>query len=103
MLNETYIRRLSKIIKSAKDEEVAVEKVVYLTNELKEDIAQAITEKSQNSGVANFISVPEAIEIISHGGIATTRESLELVVDLLEDGEDVQAKDIIKRILGGEE
>ena len=103
MLNETYIRNLTKIIKGAKDEKDAIEKVVYLTNQLKEDIAQAIKDKGQNSGMADFISVPEAIEIISRGGISTTRERLELAVDMLEDGEDTEAKKILKDILGGAE
>lgn len=99
MLNETYIRKLNKIITDAINEQDTVEQIVYLTNQLKEDIAQAIKDKGQNSGKADFISVPEAIEIISNGGTSTTREKLELAVDLLDDGESAEAKGIIQGIL----
>ena len=100
MLNETYIRNLTNIVNTATNKDEIIERVVYLTNDLKNDIAQAIKEKGMNSGRVDFVAVPEAIKIISDGGIPTDDESLELAIDYISDGDGDKAIELLKGLKG---
>lgn len=101
MLNETYIRKLNKIISEyASQPDDLVEQIVYLTNDLKNDIAEAIKEKAQSGGGVDFIDVPQAIEIVAKGGTVTKKEWLELARDYMTDGEVDKAKEILDGIIG---
>ena len=100
MLNETYIKKVTSLVKSEKTEDGVIEGVIILTNTLKEDIAQAIKEKAQSGGGVDFIDVPTAIEIVSMGGIPTTREKLELLRDCLVEGDNEDALKIVNEVLG---
>lgn len=101
MLNETFIRKLNKIISEyASPPDDLVEQIVYLTNDLKNDIAEAIKEKAQSGGGVDFIDVPQAIEIVAKGGTVTKKEWLELARDYMTDGEVDKAKEILDGIIG---
>lgn len=101
MLNETFIRKLNKIISEyASQPDDLVEQIVYLTNDLKNDIAEAIKEKAQSGGGVDFIDVPQAIEIVAKGGTVTKKEWLELARDYMTDGEVDKAKEILDGIIG---
>lgn len=100
MLNDTYIRNLKNIVNTAENKEEIIEKVVYLTNDLKNDIAEAIKEKGQSGSGVDFIPVPEAIEIVAKGGIVTNKEWLALARDYMADGEVDKAKEILDGIIG---
>ena len=104
MLNETYIRKLNKIISeysfASQPPDDLVEQIVYLTNDLKNDIAEAIKEKAQSGGGVDFIDVPQAIEIVAKGGTVTKKEWLELARDYMTDGEVDKAKEILDGIIG---
>ena len=100
MLNETFIRKLNKIISEyASQPDDLVEQIVYLTNDLKNDIAQAIKEKGQSSGGVDFISVPEAIKIVADGGIPTKRELIELAQEYMNDGNVEKANELLNQVL----
>lgn len=99
MLNETYIRNLSNIVNTADTKEEIIERIVYLTNDLKNDIAEGIKEKGMNSGRVDFVSVPEAIKIISDGGIPTEDEKVELAIEYISDGNGDMAIELLKGIL----
>jgi hypothetical protein len=101
MLNETFIRKLNKIISEyASQPDDLVEQIVYLTNDLKNDIAEAIKDKAQSGGGVDFIDVPQAIEIVAKGGTVTKKEWLELARDYMTDGEVDKAKEILDGIIG---
>lgn len=100
MFNETYIRKLNKIVNETESKEKLVESIVYLTNDLKNDIAEAIKEKGQSGSGVDFIPVPEAIEIVAKGGIATNKEWLALARDYMADGEVDRAKEILDGMIG---
>ena len=99
MLNDTYIRNLKNIVNTAENKEEIIEKVVYLTNDLKNDIAQAIKEKGMNSGRVDFIAVPEAVRIVADGGIMTEEEKVELAIDYISDGDGDKAIELLKGVL----
>ena len=103
MLNETFIRKLNKIISeysfASQPPDDLVEQIVYLTNDLKNDIAQAIKEKGQSSGGVDFISVPEAIKIVADGGIPTKRELIELAQEYMNDGNVAKANELLNQVL----
>lgn len=100
MLNETYIRNLTNIVNTATDKEEIIEKVIYLTNDLKNDIAEGIKEKGQSGGGVDFIPVPEAIEIVTKGGKITNKEWLALAMDYYHDGNQEKADEIMYGIIG---
>ena len=104
MTQETYIKKLNQITseysfaKQVPDD--LIEQLIYLTNELKSDIAQAIKEKGQSSGGVDFISVPEAIQIVTDGGIPTKRELIELAKEYMNDGNVEKANELLDKVLG---
>lgn len=100
MLNETYIRKLNKIISEyASQPDDLVEQIVYLTNDLKNDIAEAIKEKAQSGGGVDFIDVPQAIEIVAKGGTPTKRELIELAQEYMNDGDVEKANELLNKVL----
>lgn len=104
MTNETYIKRLNSLVLDTifSDRNELAEAIVYLTNDLKNDIAQAIKEKGQSSGGVDFISVPEAIKIVADGGIPTKRELIELAQEYMNDGNVEKANELLNQVLGNE-
>ena len=103
MLNETYIRKLNKIISeysfASQPPDDLVEQIVYLTNDLKNDIAEAIKERGQSGNGVDFIDVPQAIDIVAKGGIVTKKEWLSLARDYMVDGDISKAKEILDGII----
>lgn len=99
MTQETYIKRLNSVITIYADKDELLTQLVYLTNELKSDIAQAIKEKGQSSGGVDFISVPEAIQIVTDGGIPTKRELIELAQEYMNDGNTEKANELLNKVL----
>lgn len=103
MLNETYIRKLNKIISeysfASQPPDDLVEQIVYLTNDLKNDIAEAIKERGQSGNGVDFIDVPQAIDIVVKGGIVTKKEWLSLARDYMVDGDIDKAKEILDGII----
>lgn len=101
MTNETYIKRLNSLVLDTifTDRNELAEAIVYLTNDLKNDIAQAIKEKGQSSGGVDFISVPEAIKIVADGGIPTKRELIELAQEYMNDGNVEKANELLNQVL----
>lgn len=101
MTNETYIKRLNSLVLDTifSDRNELAEAIVYLTNDLKNDIAQAIKEKGQSSGGVDFISVPEAIKIVADGGIPTKRELIELAQEYMNDGNVAKANELLNQVL----
>lgn len=104
MTNETYVKRLNSLVLDTifTDRNELAEAIVYLTNDLKNDIAQAIKEKGQLSGGVDFISVPEAIKIVADGGIPTKRELIELAQEYMNDGNVAKANELLNQVLGNE-
>ena len=104
MTNETYVKRLNSLVLDTifTDRNELAEAIVYLTNDLKNDIAQAIKEKGQSSGGVDFISVPEAIKIVADGGIPTKRELIELAQEYMNDGNVEKANELLNQVLGNE-
>lgn len=104
MTNETYVKRLNSLVLDTifSDRNELAEAIVYLTNDLKNDIAQAIKEKGQSSGGVDFISVPEAIKIVADGGIPTKRELIELAQEYMNDGNVEKANELLNQVLGNE-
>ena len=104
MTNETYVKRLNSLVLDTifTDRNELAEAIVYLTNDLKNDIAQAIKEKGQSSGGVDFISVPEAIKIVTDGGIPTKRELIELAQEYMNDGNVAKANELLNQVLGNE-
>ena len=104
MTNETYVKRLNSLVLDTifTDRSQLAEAIVYLTNDLKNDIAQAIKEKGQSSGGVDFISVPEAIKIVADGGIPTKRELIELAQEYMNDGNVEKANELLNQVLGNE-
>ena len=101
MTQETYIKKLNTLVIGTiyTDKNRLVEDIVYLTNELKSDIAQAIKEKGQSSGGVDFIPVPEAIQIVTDGGIPTKRELIELAKEYMNDGNVEKANELLDKVL----
>lgn len=99
MINETYQKKVKSIIEQGETSEEVVNKIVNLTNRLKEDIAEAIKEKAQSSGGVDFIDVPKAIEIVANGGIPTKRELIELAREYMNDGDKEKANEMFDLIL----
>lgn len=101
MTNETYVKRLNSLVLDTifSDRNELAEAIVYLTNDLKNDIAQAIKEKGQSSGGVDFISVPEAIKIVADGGIPTKRELIELAQEYMNDGNVAKANELLNQVL----
>jgi len=101
MTNETYVKRLNSLVLDTifSDRNELAEAIVYLTNDLKNDIAQAIKEKGQSSGGVDFISVPEAIKIVADGGIPTKRELIELAQEYMNDGNVEKANELLNQVL----
>lgn len=99
MLNETFIRKLNKIVECASQPDNLVEQIVYLTNDLKNDIAEAIKERGQSGNGVDFIDVPQAIDIVAKGGIVTKKEWLSLARDYMVDGDIDKAKEILDGII----
>jgi len=101
MTNETYVKRLNSLVLDTifTDRNELAEAIVYLTNDLKNDIAQAIKEKGQSSGGVDFISVPEAIKIVADGGIPTKRELIELAQEYMNDGNVEKANELLNQVL----
>lgn len=101
MTNETYVKRLNSLVLDTifTDRNELAEAIVYLTNDLKNDIAQAIKEKGQSSGGVDFISVPEAIKIVADGGIPTKRELIELAQEYMNDGNVAKANELLNQVL----
>ena len=102
MTQETYIKKLNTLVIATiyTDKNELVEAIVYLTNELKSDIAKAIKEKGQSSGGVDFIPVPEAIQIVTDGGIPTKRELIELAKEYMNDGNVEKANELLNQVLG---
>lgn len=99
MTQETYIKKINSIILTTSDKNELLTQLVYLTNELKSDIAEAIKEKGQSSGGVDFISVPEAIQIVTDGGIPTKRELIELAQEYMNDGNVEKANELLNKVL----
>ena len=102
MTQETYIKKLNTLVVATiyTDKNELVTQLVYLTNDLKSDIAEAIKEKGQSSGGVDFISVPEAIQIVTDGGIPTKRELIELAQEYMNDGNVEKANELLNQVLG---
>ena len=98
MTQETYIKKINSILTTSDKNELLTQ-LVYLTNELKNDIAEAIKEKGQSSGGVDFISVPEAIQIVTDGGIPTKRELIELAKEYMNDGNVEKANELLDKVL----
>ena len=98
MTQETYIKKINAILTTS-DKNESLTQLVYLTNELKSDIAEAIKEKGQSSGGVDFISVPEAIQIVTDGGIPTKRELIELAQEYMNDGNVEKANELLNKVL----
>ena len=98
MTQETYIKKINSILTTS-DKTGSLTQLVYLTNELKSDIAEAIKEKGQSSGGVDFISVPEAIQIVTDGGIPTKRELIELAQEYMNDGNVEKANELLNKVL----
>ena len=98
MTQETYIKKINSILTTSDKNELLTQ-LVYLTNELKSDIAEAIKEKGQSSGGVDFISVPEAIQIVTDGGIPTKRELIELAQEYMNDGNVGKANELLNKVL----
>ena len=98
MTQETYIKKINSILTTSDKNELPTQ-LVYLTNELKSDIAEAIKEKGQSSGGVDFISVPEAIQIVTDGGIPTKRELIELAQEYMNDGNVEKANELLNKVL----
>lgn len=104
MLIETYKRNLRKIVcshtnLSSGETSKLLSEIENLTNELKNDIAEAIKYSSQTSGAVDFIDVPQAISIVTQGGIPTKRERLELARECIDDGDSEEVKKLIDALL----
>lgn len=103
MTNETYIRKLNSIIAeysfASQPPDDLVEQIIYLTNDLKNDIAEAIKDNAQDSGAVSFIPVPQAIEIVANGGIPTKRELIELAQEYMNDGDVEKANELLNKVL----
>lgn len=98
MTQETYIKKINSILTTSDKNELPTQ-LVYLTNELKSDIAEAIKEKGQSSGGVDFIPVPEAIQIVTDGGIPTKRELIELAQEYMNDGNVEKANELLNKVL----
>lgn len=99
MTQETYIKKLNTLVTIHTDKNELLTQLVYLINELKSDIAEAIKEKGQSSGGVDFISVPEAIQIVTDGGIPTKRELIELAQEYMNDGDVEKANELLDKVL----
>ena len=99
MTQETYIKKLNTLVTIYTDKNELLTQLVYLTNDLKGDIAEAIKEKGQSSGGVDFISVPEAIQIVTDGGIPTKRELIELAQEYMNDGNTEKANELLNKVL----
>lgn len=98
MTQETYEKKLRNIISSGDNVDEVVNQLINLTNILKSDIAEGIKEKSQNSGVADFVDVPTAIQIVTDGGIPTDNELIELAQEYMKDGDIKEANRLLEML-----
>lgn len=103
MTQETYAKKINSILADDTLSGVdTTEAILNLTNILKEDMAEAINKTAMSGGNVSFISVPQAIKIITDGGIPTKREIMELAQEYMNEGNIRKANELMDALIKGE-